>query len=109
VIVERPLTIAEIFDRTVTIVVRRWKVLIVLGALTSVPDVLVNAFTHGHPDTVVGGALVLAVGADEPPHGPLTILRAALARFWSLPAATLLIWLLVFAAAARPIEARPAV
>jgi hypothetical protein len=113
VIVERPLTIAEIFDRTVTIVVRRWRVLTVLSALGAAPDVLINSFSHGHltdndalfgqflldvgVGAIVGGAVVLAAGADEAPRSPLAVLRAALTRFWSLLAATILIGLCILA------------
>ena len=112
-IVERPLSIAEIFDRTVTIVVRRWKVLGVLGVLGSAPDMLVSASAHGRvtdnaallgqflldvaASAIIGGAAVLAAGADEAPRSALAVLRAALARFWSLLGATILIGLLILA------------
>jgi hypothetical protein len=109
VIVERPLSIAEIFDRTVTVVVQRWKVLTVLAILWAAPDALITALAHGHPDnaalfaqflvdasagTIVGAAIVLVAGAAESPRSPLAVLRAALARFWSLLGATILLGLL---------------
>ncbi len=109
-IVERPLTIAEIFDRTVTIVVRRWRVLSILGVLWAAPDVLIAALAHGRPDngalfgqflldvgisSIIAAAVVLAAGADETPRSASAVLRAALARFRSLLGATIVISVLI--------------
>jgi hypothetical protein len=122
VIVERPLTIAEIFDRTVTIVVRRWKVLTVIAIIGAAPDTVIAALQQGHqPGSAAvwgqfsldiveaaffGGAVVLAAGADEAPRSALAVLRELLPRFWSLVAASMVIWLCLaasFVVAAIPV------
>jgi hypothetical protein len=66
-IVARPLTIAEIFDRTVTLTVQRWRPIVVLALLGSIPSVLARVATRGQDPS--GPALAaylvctLAVGA----------------------------------------------
>jgi hypothetical protein len=57
-IVARPLTIAEIFDRTVTLAVQRWRPVVILSLLGSIPSVLARAAAHGQ---LLGAAVLVAV------------------------------------------------
>jgi hypothetical protein len=56
-ILARPLTIAEIFDRTVTLTVQRWRPIAVLALLSAIPSMLSRAASHGQDPK--GAALVL--------------------------------------------------
>jgi hypothetical protein len=60
-IVSRPLTIAEIFDRTVTIVVQRWRIVAAFAALDATPSAAITASTRGHDQTGPAAALQLIV------------------------------------------------
>jgi hypothetical protein len=66
-IVARPLTIAEIFDRTVTLAVQRWRPIVVLALLGAIPSVLARGATHGQDPSgpALAGYLLctLALGA----------------------------------------------
>ncbi|HEY6234762.1 MAG TPA: hypothetical protein VIW69_06670, partial [Candidatus Elarobacter sp.] len=59
-IAARPLTIAEIFDRTVTLVVQRWRIVLAIVAITATPDALIIAVTRGHDTTRVAMAFEFA-------------------------------------------------
>ena len=92
-IASRPLTIAEIFDRTVTIIVRRWRVVVAFAAIDATPSALVTAFFRGHDQTGPAAVLQLIVavlfgslafsplvrlGADpDPPNDVGRLLRLA--------------------------------
>ncbi len=111
-IVARPLTIAEIFDRTVTLAVRRWRPIVLLALLSAIPSVLARAASHGQDPT--GAALVVylvcsaVVGvfiypafihifADEAePRSVADVLSRAARDFWRSLLANLLIGTAIF-------------
>lgn len=98
-VVSRPLSIGEIFDRVVTLLVRRGRAVLVLALASAVPTVLgelVEAYAPGSGGAVLlrilgglmsiyGGAaiLLLIAGLDDRPD-PLRLLRDVFARFLGL-------------------------
>lgn len=102
-IVDRPLTLGEIFDRAVTLVVRRFPTVLIIGAATAVPVVLsgvLEYFAGGHPSSgarlgsavlrlisnllilvTYGGFALLFAQGDDGPSG-LTLIGIAFSRFW---------------------------
>jgi hypothetical protein len=92
-IVARPLTIAEIFDRSVTLAVQRWRPIVVLALLGAIPSVFARGATHGQDPsgpalaaylvcTLVVGALIYpasirAFADDVEPSSIAGLLRRA--------------------------------
>jgi hypothetical protein len=115
--VARPLTIAEIFDRTVTLAVQRWRPIVVLSLLGSIPSVIERAATHGQDPSgpplaaYLAGSLVLgafiypagirAFADDVEPRSISGLLRRAAPDVWR----SLLLFLLVDALLFVPIIA----
>lgn len=111
------LTIAEIFDRAVTLVVRRWRTVLILCLIAAVPDVLMKLLLRGRSpnvaETVLGfavdslvyalpfAAFVHAIAEDDAPHSIAQLLRRALRDYpRSLGAFVLLDALLIVVALA---------
>ena len=100
----RPLTVGEIFDRAVTLVVRRWRPAAVIALLASVPNTLSAALIAADPLvvrhtgggtvllTTAGGllyvyafaALAMLFGREDDGANGLTLLGTAFASFWRL-------------------------
>lgn len=102
--IDRPLTIAEIFDRAVTVIVRRWSTAAAIALIASLPQVAQTAlvassatFVRREPFAffvlelvyLVGlafafAALVLLFAGAEPGANALLLYRAAFASFWRI-------------------------
>jgi hypothetical protein len=96
--IARPLTIAEIFDRTVTLAVKRWQPVVVLTMLSGIPDLVLRATSRGHAPAdgsffwaIVLGSLAGAVAypgiihafADrDEPRSIRQLLGRAIPDFW---------------------------
>ncbi|HEV2740448.1 MAG TPA: hypothetical protein VGU66_17950 [Candidatus Elarobacter sp.] len=107
-IAARPLAIAEIFDRTVTLVVQRWRIVLAIVAITATPDAMIVAVTRGHDTTraamafefvtvLLVGALTFSplvrVGGDAAAPDDLgALLRRAVADYWRSLGSFLLVY-----------------
>jgi hypothetical protein len=107
----RPMTIAEIFDRAVTLTVRRWQPAFWLTVLALTPDLIQRAASHGRTlagrELWAGLAIGIVFGAfawpalirlfAEPERGSAAeLLRRSLPDVGRVLATSLLIWTLVF-------------
>jgi hypothetical protein len=118
--VVRPLTIAEIFDRAVTLVVRRWKPAAAIALILSIPQTIGTAmvgadakpspsqavpygllqFAYAFGFTYAFAALVMLFTGPEGQRGALALYGAALRSFGRLFAVSLWIGLTLFGIAA---------
>lgn len=111
--VEGPLTIAEIFDRALTLCIARWRNLVALSVLAAVPYTLLRAFNHGDMprgapafvgstvfdllvDALCSAAIVRAIGDPSAPSSTGCLLREARVDYLRSVGSFLLIILLFY-------------
>jgi hypothetical protein len=105
--VDRPLSIAEIADRSITLVVMRWRTLLMLVLAEAVPIGILRMLVPDRMSTVlvwfvpdiglaalVYGAAVYTTAAPDVPSF-MTVLRAATRRYGSFLASLIVSWLYV--------------
>ncbi|MDB5069428.1 MAG: hypothetical protein JWM87_539 [Candidatus Eremiobacteraeota bacterium] len=104
--VDRPLSIAEIADRSVTLAVRRWRTLLVLVLAEAVPVGILRMVRPERPEALMlvslvpdialvvllYGAAAVVTAAPEPPS-VTAALRTAASRYGALLAVFIVAWL----------------
>jgi hypothetical protein len=113
-IAARPLTIAEIFDRAVTLVVHRWRAAVAIVLIGALPETVRTALVASNPRIalrqpllimllqVLAGllliytlaALAMLFAGDRDDASALALLRTALTSFWRLLRVSIVIALL---------------
>ncbi len=116
----RPLTIAEIFDRAVTLIVRRWRPAVVITVIASLPQaasallfvldpriarhtggaVVLLTFVSGLLTVYAFAALVMLFAGEDDDPGPFALFGAAFASFWRLFRISLMTGFLIVVAVA---------
>jgi hypothetical protein len=91
----QPLSIAEIFDRSVTVAVRRWRTVMLLCALAALPDVVVRLIVHSAAP--VFAAMVRSFAFPGAPVQVWRLLRSALPDYWRSLGAFILSYVVIAA------------